>query len=275
MKSFDSSFTILDLKNKFPGVEEYVFISYIYPEMEKDLINISNKEFIYYEKLELSDTKKNELREVINSLFEQLQSSSITVSKLYSKIKLTKKELYEQLQLHYGSYYLFSLLKYLFKNEYYFNRPVISKNKDESLSMYQLVQKYAKSKNIFNHADIKNYIDKMNLGTLYSYLSFMEDMSEEYVQIDLDVMQRKEEFNIDNNVLLKIDSTLKMILNNFGEINTTTFKAYQLLPNIKYDWNKYLLVGIVRTYLNDKYIIENTENKYTSTEFIIRSDINE
>ena len=34
-------------------------------------------------------------------------------------------------------------------------------------------------------------------------------------------------------------------------------------------WNKYLLIGIVRTFLNDELKIEYTEKAYNKTDFII------
>ena len=48
-----------------------------------------------------------------------------------------------------------------------------------------------------------------------------------------------------------------------------------MFPSLKYDWNKYLLVGIIRTYLSDIFSIDNTENTYHTTDFIIRRDSNE
>ena len=43
-----------------------------------------------------------------------------------------------------------------------------------------------------------------------------------------------------------------------------------MLPKLDRAWNKYLLVGIIRSYFKDEYEIENTERFYDTTEFIIR-----
>ena len=48
-----------------------------------------------------------------------------------------------------------------------------------------------------------------------------------------------------------------------------------MFPKLKYNWNKYLLVGIVRTYLSDDFAIDYTDNTYRTTDFIIRRDSNE
>ena len=115
----------------------------------------------------------------------------------------------------------------------------------------------------------------MNVGGIYSYLMFMEKMSDNYVQIDIDTMVRKEQFNLSEDNLRSIKKTLNLLLSNFECIDTRTFNGYSMFPSLKYDWNKYLLVGIIRTYLSDIFSIDNTENTYHTTDFIIRRDSNE
>ena len=110
----------------------------------------------------------------------------------------------------------------------------------------------------------------MNIRGLYSYLSFMEDMSDEYVQYNIETMIKKDKFDISTNELVQIDNLLKLMIERFNKIDTTTFSGYMMLPKLKYHWNKYLLVGIIRSYFPNEYEIENTSNFYDQTDFIIR-----
>ena len=43
-----------------------------------------------------------------------------------------------------------------------------------------------------------------------------------------------------------------------------------MLPKLEKTWNKYLFVGIIRSYFNEEFEIENTTNYYDTTDFIIR-----
>lgn len=43
-----------------------------------------------------------------------------------------------------------------------------------------------------------------------------------------------------------------------------------MLPKIEKPWNKYLLVGIIRSYFDEEFEVENTANQYFSTDFIVR-----
>ena len=109
----------------------------------------------------------------------------------------------------------------------------------------------------------------MNIGGLQSYLNFMDDLSEEYIQIDKDSMIRKDELNITKEQLQKIEEFMDLLLKN-NQIKTDNFDGYFMLPKLKRRWNKYLLIGILKTYFREKYDIQNTINFYDKTDFIIR-----
>lgn len=122
----------------------------------------------------------------------------------------------------------------------------------------------------FNFKMIQDYQSKMNIGGLYSYLEFMENMSDEYVQVDIDEMVKIEKLNLNEVTIKEIKRVIDLILDNFNVIETSKFNAYSLLPKISYVWNKYLLVGIIRSYLSEYYDIKNTEKTYSNTDFEVR-----
>ena len=103
----------------------------------------------------------------------------------------------------------------------------------------------------------------------------MEDMSDEFVQVNIETMVKKNKINIDQNALNDIQKLIELIIKRFGKLDTRQFNGYQMFPSIEYHWNKYLLVGIVRTYLSDKFTIDNTTNFYNDTDFIIGGNQNE
>ena len=136
-------------------------------------------------------------------------------------------------------------------------------------NQYLLIKEYVSRFEKFNYTDIKNYIYKMNIGGLYSYMSFMEDLSDEYVQISKDGMIKKDKFNISEENLLKIKELVDLILKN-NNLKTEEFNGYFMLPKLDRPWNKYMLVGIIRSYFKEEYEIENTTRFYDTTDFIIR-----
>lgn len=276
IKSFDNFFTINNLRKEMPGVEDYVFYNVLYPEKENGLIFLDNKKFIYRDKIIINDADKDKLKTIIDELFKILNSDVITVRKVYARIKLMEKDYSINLGIKNYSYYdLFSIINVLFPNDYYYSRPFISLNPDVSSTREELLKNHLTKYNSFTNTDVKEYLTKMNAGNIYSYLMFMDSMSDNYVQVDLDKMVKKEYVGLTEENIRNIKKTIKLLINNFGEIDTRTFNGYSMFPKIKYNWNKYLLAGIVRTFLSDDYTVDYTDNTYRTTEFIIRRDSDE
>ena len=67
----------------------------------------------------------------------------------------------------------------------------------------------------------------------------------------------------------KIEEFMDLLLKN-KEIKTDDFDGYFMLPRLTRGWNKYLLIGIIKTFFREKYDIQNTTNFYDTTDFIIR-----
>ena len=269
MRDFDKEFELRDLQDKFPGVKDYVFYNHLYNETNNGLIWTSSKTFIYYRYLNIADETVDVLRKFIDEQFESMGTDVISSRKIYAKLSLTKKELLEQLHLTHGQFTLFSLMKYLYPDLYY-SRPLISTKVMEQKSSYSLIKSHAQKYDKFDHNTILDYVSKMNIGGLYSYLEFMDDMSDEYVQINIDTMVRKEKLGITQEQLLQLNQLLDLIFDKYNELDTSIFKGYQMLPKMPVPWNKYLLIGIIRSYFDEQFEIENKNNMYNNTDFVIR-----
>lgn len=270
-KSFDSEFTLDDIREKMPGLKGYNYENYVNMEENNGLIKIGSKTYIYFDKLNISEETIIELKRFIDNLFIKMDSTILTAKKIYANLNILNKVLFDKLHItaKLGDFELFSIIQYLYKNDYFYSRPIISLNEDFTTSSYLLIKEYVRRFDKFNFTDIKNYIYKMNIGGLYSYMAFMEDLSDEYVQISKDGMIKKDKLDISKENLLKIKELIDLILKT-NDLKTEEFNGYFMLPKLNRPWNKYLLVGIVRSYYRDEYEIENTAKFYDQTDFIIR-----
>lgn len=223
----------------------------------------------------LSNDLINKLELCIDNLFEKMNVKVLPVKRIYSELSILHKDIINQLNItsRFGDFELFSILQVLYKDKYFFNRPFISIEETENITKYSLIRDYLQQFEKFSYQDIKRYIQKMNIEQIYSYLNFMEELSDEYVQIDMDTMIKIDNFKISEEQLNKIDDLIELILKSNKEINTNSFDGYFMLPKLSENWNKYMLVGIIRSYFRNKYSVENTTNTYTNTDFIIRRNI--
>lgn len=275
IKSFDGVFSINDLRKKITGIGDYVFYNILYPEKENGLIFLENKRFIYFNKLNISDEEKAKLKNIIDEMFINLDSDTVSVRKIYARIKLLKEKYNIHLEMINHYFDLYSVIQYLFPHDYYYSRPYISTDSNISLSRVDLLRNYLNNFNSFTNDDVRKYLTRMNIRGIYSYLLFMDSMSDIFVQIDVDKMVKKDLVGADENSIRNIKKTINLLLNNFNEIDTRKFNGYSMFPKLKYGWNKYLLAGITRTFLSDDFVVDYTENKYKTTDFIIRRDSNE
>lgn len=270
-KEFDNEFTMEDIKQKMPGLNEYNYENYVRAEEENGLIRISPKTYIYIDKLNITQETKEELKQYIDNLFEKMESKILTAQKIYANLSIMNREILNKLHItaRFGDFELFSIIKNLFKEDYYYSRPVISKEENFTTSSYLLIKEYVRKMDKFNYNDIKNYIYKMHIGGIWSYINFMEDLSDEYVQINKDSMMKIEKFEISEDKLERIKEFIDLLLKG-KEFRTDNFDGYFMLPKLNKPWNKYLLIGIIRSYFKDEYEIENTTKFYDTTEFIVR-----
>lgn len=270
-KSFDKEFTIDDVKEKMPGLKDYNYENYAKAEEDNGLIKMAAKTYIYIDKLNITKEIKIELKDYIDRLFEKMDSKILTSKKIYASLHIMNRELLDSLNINarFGDFELFSIIQYLYKDNYYFSRPIISLEENFTTTSYLLIKEYAERLEKFNYNDIKSYIFKMNIRGLYSYLNFMDDLSDNYVQINIDSMIRKEKFDISEDKLEKIKEFIDLLLKG-KELRTDNFDGYFMLPKLNKAWNKYLLIGIIRSYFKNEYEIENTTKFYDTTDFIIR-----
>lgn len=270
MNSFNGIFTFEELKTRFEGIKDYVIFNVIYSQNNNGLIMLSNNKFIYFENINLSDLTIKLLDNFLDMQFKTINTRVISSKKVFARMILTDKGLLNDLKVIDDQFSLFSLLKYLFKDKYYFRRPLISLDESENLSQESVIVEYVSKLDKFDMEIIKRYQDKLSLRVLYSYLEFMENMSEDYVQVEIDTMVRKELIGASLDFINEFRKTINLLLNSYECIDTRKFKGYVVFPNLKYRWNKYLLAGVVRTFFAGEFTVENTNSTYDVTDFIIR-----
>ena len=262
---FDAS----SFKEKFPGVADYSIYNNIsgrddvlqYDYGSKFLKvdpNLFDKEF---DKLIIDE---------IENTFKAVNFPVITSTKIYSRMRILHPDdlsKYSFLDNHFVFY------SYITRriNCYSYFRPYISKEKSIMLQGRMIINSYIESQEYFNKKILDSFLNKMQLS-LYnsSYMDFMIDESDMFVQINVDTCVKKKYIAVDEQRLERIKSELDYYINSFGEINTINPLCFDDYPYIGYAWSKYLLVGVVRSYLADDYIIEYTHSMHNVTDFIIR-----
>ncbi|MBR5341630.1 MAG: hypothetical protein IK151_06870 [Erysipelotrichaceae bacterium] len=259
MRSFEGPFTLNDLLKKYPGVKPYVFNFLLYEEGKNGLIQIDTQKYIYSDHAAITEDQKERLKEIIENLFETNKTRILSSRKVYAKLRISYPDLLQELDVVTNQYAMFSVIKYALGDEYYFDRPFISKDAfdEKGITTKGLIVNYVKSYEIIDYDLYKNYCLKMNIPFMYTFMSLVDELQDEYVQLDGRRIIRKSELNLSDKTVNEIRQILEMIFGRTAEINTASFTGYALLPQIKYQWNKHVFAGIVRSYLSDICEVEN------------------
>ena len=224
-----------------------------------------------FEKINKGNIKviKEKLVVETNRLFEELGSNVISSHMLYDVMKVKHNEEMNLLGELNNKNDFFHICEVLLDKEYVLSRPFISKAKNISLSNNQLLLRYAYSQEKVTVYMLGEYADKMHFKRIDYLLKFFTEISDQFIQVNVDTLVDKDTLNISDDFLKELKKELQFLIENFGPINTQELKGYHLLPSIDLEWNKYLLVGLIKTFLSESFKIDYTDRFYNKTDFII------
>lgn len=262
-------FTLKKIKSNFQGIKSYMIYNLI-ASMD-NVILLSKESFVLAEKLKISDSDFNLIIENISYLFNNLKTKILSSKKLFSRMKILHSDFFERNVYIKDEYSMFSVVKVLLSEKYNFYRPFISKEKINSNSSKNVVLSYLEDVEEAKINSIMKYIQKMNIRYLTTEEIF-NATGDKFVQIDKETLLNKQKFNIKKYELDAIAKFINRYIDNYKVCNISKISNFSSLPKLDYNWNKYLLLGIVRSYFKNEYSIiqKNKSNNYLNLEFEIR-----
>ncbi|WP_203276385.1 hypothetical protein [Metamycoplasma hominis] len=207
------------------------------------------------------------LGDEIENLFLSLNTDVIVSNKLYARMRMVHYELLKSINQLNNPKSIYKLASIYFGKKYYFKEPFISRDKSANLSNDEIIYSYAYTMDEISILKLNQYADKMQLKKLDNYLLLFEDASDEYIQIDESKLIKKDKIDIAPAVLDKIEKELLYYLDSFGSIDSETYAGYNSMPSLNVSWNKYLLLGLCRTYFNELISIKYNRKQYKKITF--------
>lgn len=268
INDFTGIFTIPDIIKEFPGVKDYLLLSII-SEMN-NIIMLSNNKFFNINNVKLENEDIEFFQNNIKYLMDSLKVNTISARKLYSRIKILNPKILSKFYFIKDDFSFFSLLKYIFKNNYSCNRPFISIDKNTRPDTKQVILDFVSEFDNITIKEVYKFTDKMNMRKL-SKIEIMDLLKNNYVQYDREDFIKKELLDIRKYDLSEIQKVLLHYIKDFGNIKLDKFNYYTNFPKLNKRWNKYLLIGIVNTFMNDVFELINVgENSLLGAIFEIR-----
>lgn len=298
ISSLDFTFSIYDVWKKAPGIQWPILESILRDlKNQKKIIAVENSPIIKYrwnknEDCEINNaiakkdiqevkiiTEKNktyndELFNFVIDVLQKIDCEMVSAKIVYAQLRLFKEELFNSIN-EINEYDKFcEYIRKEFEGRLYINKPFISNKPIRSAT--DVTCDYLKTLEGFDKNTIDEFDAKIGLESHKGYDIYLNKMSEEFVQIDETMMVKKDIFNISSDLLRRITRNLDIYFKNEEVLNTKTFKSYFTFPKLEgYEWNKHLLIGIIRSYLNEKYIITKIGKNVFDMDYEVRSGNND
>lgn len=210
------------------------------------------------------------LKTEIENLFVTLKTDVVTMSKLFSRMKLLYPSLINGLGECADPYDLLQIARCKFRRSFYFSDWYVSDIDQPQLTNDEVIMRYALSKDEFTVQELNAYADKMHLKRLDNYLKLIQDLSSNYVEVAVGHLVKKDTIVFTYEQCAAFKKEIDYYLNSFGPIDSKKFYGYSDLPVMAYKWSGNLLAGLIRSYFADDYVLETIGSSYDSNDFIVR-----
>ena len=225
-----------DIYRAYPGITEIVINI---ATGDKDILNLFGV-YIHSSKLNISAKEKMYLHKKTE---EALEKENITHCKeVYENVMQDYPDLLINNYVNY-SFSMYSLLEYLFGDEYSFSRPFIARKGVEITKANTVIQQMVSEADDIEIDTIQRFAKEHHI-VIDNILDLVDSCNETHLLINDLELKRIEDIGITEDKVIIIEDILD------NEINTTIpvaqLKCINQFPGINYDWNEWLIYSIIK-----------------------------
>lgn len=239
-----------ELRRKFLGLSDVMIFTAIANDRR-----IMQWEYNFYSSIVLiqyDDSDYSMLKEILMRVLNENAGYS-SDSMYYEEVKqkhyefLVKNNIKSDMNLYYTA-------SCLFENICDFRRPhIVLKGKFESFSTQNIAMHLMKYPRVLSYSDYCIVSEKMKWSPVTSGMVF-GNIEQDYYRISQEEYIIKEDFNISENDIIKIQT---IILNNLSNyiLPVIAFDCFEELPELKYEWNEFLLTTVIENFCSEIDVI--------------------
>ena len=238
IKKFDYPIVRADVQKAFPGITEIVFQMAI---ADPNIINMYGK-YIHGSRLPIFDADIDYLRTIVNKFIAN--SQVCYYGDIYNYVLRDNEDMLKRLFINVPTA-LFSVLEYLFKDEYQFQRPYIANYGVEIGNPNVQLKEIILSSDRISFADITDFMKEKHYQ-VYSYLDYYNGFSDTHLLADNECIATYEYLGIDGDI---IDAVVTMLEKSIYKcLPIKNVDCIRELPIINVPWHEWLIYSIVRKY---------------------------
>ena len=265
-------FTYEDFVSEFKGVAMSVFMTAIYEYggsayyWQRGYVNVKY--------LNISETVKTKLKQLIDLLIGKYHMEYCSADEIFTLVDIQMHDFIVSSRIKY-SYDLFSIIQILFADEYKFKRPLIGTHDAVFENTMAIIDGYLSSKSTVKFDKMRKFVDLKVGSTLDKYVTnfdIIKSKWNEFVAVDSNTMIRKETIEITEREIIRLDVIIDMVLEQKDKVfvKEDLIERFYFVTIAKMKVNPYLLMGVVNTFLHDKYEISMESTMFKHGMFSIK-----
>ncbi|MGI6767741.1 MAG: sigma factor-like helix-turn-helix DNA-binding protein [Bacilli bacterium] len=264
--SFSKKFSTRDIKKHFPYIKSYLIENALI--YNPNIINMTNKNWIIANKIACSEKEKTLLETKLTELIIKFDFAS--AQKIYEEVRF---HIYEFLQNNDidNRHALFNVLKYLYKDKFNFNYPVLTRIGVEAKNIVDVVKEFIFKYDEILILDIKHFCE--NFGFYTGMTELLKGISQDYLRINEEKLAKIDLVGLNDNHIREIKRLLLVYLYKKKGRNLNLIN-YKIFPVLNYKWNKYLLASLIESKIKELKVIPKSPTVLNTDYIVVKSDLN-
>ena len=210
---------------------------------DSDILNYFG-EYLHGANLDIRETEKTYLVECLEKIISDSEAHHI--KDVFDVINNERPELFSRNAAN-GPYSAFSILEYLFRDQFQFSRPYIALKNVEIGRSNERLHELLYSKDEFTLSDITEFA-KENHMQIQSLIEFINTLNDKFLLTDVETVVSIDEIGVDNFIAEEIESLI------CDEITTTTpirdLKCVAKFPRLRVSWTEWLIYSTLKKWSN-------------------------
>lgn len=225
------------IQKHFPGVPDIVIQFAI---ESPEIINCFGK-YIHASKLRISESEREYLKQNIDAIIAD--GAQHHIKELYNLVSIERPEIFTRNGVFYP-FSAYSLIEYLFRDDYKFTRPFIAQQGVEITGTSDVLREEVYSHESYDLKELSSFANENHL-VINSTLDFIDSCNDEYLMISDQKMMRIASIGVDEQIAQQVENIV------VGEIEETTpiYKIIGLreLPKVNVPWTDWLVYSVLKS----------------------------
>ncbi|MDR1246845.1 MAG: hypothetical protein LBK57_07425 [Clostridiales Family XIII bacterium] len=235
VEQYGSKVHISILLDEFNGLTE-INIGFFCQRLS-NVVMLDDGYYMHASQLDISEDDCQEQREFLLTVCRDAPASSRMLCNEYM-LRFTDFMIRNSIESH---SYLFGVLQYMFKEEFFFSRPYISLSNDRDLTHRSVLLQHISDTDSIDIDDLTDICDKNEIHYL-SLRSLFKSIEPDFIRVDETTLMRKDITGLDDDAVFDTaQQILEIVHAHGGYCASKNIDDFSRFPELDVPWNAYLL----------------------------------